>query len=98
MIKYAVVQISGKQFLVEPGKPIEVDFLGDEAKNFTAEQVLLKMADQLEIGMPFLKDSLEFEVIGSKKDKFRVATFHAKANYRRIKGAKTIKTILRLQA
>jgi large subunit ribosomal protein L21 len=99
MIKYAVVQIGGKQYNIEPGQEFTVDFLGEELKTLKCDQVLLKMGDKLEVGSPFLKDALNFDIIGSKKSKkVRVATYHAKANYRRIKGAREIKSILKLQA
>jgi large subunit ribosomal protein L21 len=99
MIKYAVVQIGGKQYKAEPGKELFVDFLGEDTKTLKCEQVLLRSGDKLEIGTPFLKDSLNFEVIGQKKSsKIRVATYHAKANYRRVKGSKQVKSIIKLQA
>jgi ribosomal protein L21 len=41
--------------------------------------------------------TLELEVVGNiKKDKIRVAKFHAKANYRKVIGSRRQMTVLRL--
>lgn len=87
-MQYAVCEISGRQYLVKPGQTIEVDKLGVETKTFNADKVLLVVEDKgIEVGRPYLKKTLEFEVLGNaKKPKIRVATYKAKANYRRVKG------------
>lgn len=99
MIKYAVVEISGRQYKVVPGKAFKVDFLGEEAKDFKSDKVLLSATDKdLNIGTPYLKEGLDFEVLGSGKErKIRVATYKSKANTRKVKGARPLYTTLKLK-
>jgi len=97
MLRFAVVEISGRQYKVEPGKNLEVDYLGD-IKEYLCEKVLL-FADEkdLKIGSPYLKETLKFKVEETKRGKkIRVATYHAKANTRRVKGSRSTHTILQL--
>ncbi len=85
----AVVNISGRQYKVEPKKQFNVDFLGD-LKEFECSEVLLLASDKkTEIGTPFLKEKIVFDVLGSSKEKkIRVAKFHAKANTRKVTGSR----------
>lgn len=97
---YAICEISGRQYLVKPGQTIEVDKLNAEGKSFSVDKVLL-VSDkgEIRVGTPYLKDVLSFEVLGDiKKAKVRVATYHAKANYRRVKGQRREVTLLKLAA
>lgn len=98
MIKYAVVEISGRQYLVEPNKPMVVDFL-KESKVLECDRVLLKSEDgKLEIGKPFLTDKLQFDILEEVKfPKIRVATYKAKANTRKVKGSKRLGTKIQLK-
>ena len=88
-MNYAVVEIKGKQYKVLANKPFLVNLL-DEEKSFDCDKVLLVSDDkELKIGSPYLKDKLNFEVLGQEKGKkIRVAKFHAKANYRRVTGSR----------
>ena len=96
-MQYSVVQIGSRQYLIEPGKTFEVDLLPVE-KTLKVDKVLLKVdGDKVEVGMPYLKETLDLEVLGNiKKDKIRVAKFHAKANYRKVIGSRRQMTLLRL--
>lgn len=98
MLNYAVVEILGRQYKVAPQAVLTVDFLGD-IKNFQCDKILLKVEDgKIALGTPFLKDKLLFEVIGQKKlAKIRVATYKAKANYRRVKGSRRRVSIIELK-
>lgn len=89
MIKYAVVEIAGRQYKVSPNQTITVDSLGDSSE-FECEKVLLVSdGEKLEVGSPYLKNKLKFKVLETTKEKkIRVATYHAKANYRRVKGSR----------
>lgn len=97
-MEYAVCEISGRQYLVKPGDIVEVDKLAADAKSFLVDKVLLISGkDEIKIGMPYLKETLDFEVIGHiKKPKIRVATYKAKANYRRTKGQRRVMTKVKL--
>lgn len=97
MITFAVCEISGKQYRIEPNKPFEVDYLGEDVKQVEAKVLLLSEDGKVTIGTPFLKDSLKLDFLESvKSEKVRVAKFHAKANYRRATGhrAKMSKVVL----
>lgn len=86
MLRYAVCEIAGKQYKVLPGKPFEVDFLGEE-KEIEAKVLLLADEQDMKIGTPYLKESLRFSILETKKgDKIRVAKYHPKANSRRVRG------------
>lgn len=89
MLKYIVAEIAGRQYLIEPGKIITVDHLGD-LKTLECDKILMKAdGDQLEIGAPYLKDKVVFEVLGSDREKkIRVATYKAKANTRKVRGSR----------
>lgn len=87
MFDYAICDISGKQYKVLPNKAFEVDFLGEDQKNVDAQVLLLSEGNKIKLGTPFLKEKLTLDVLGTERgDKIRVAKFHAKANYRRVKG------------
>ena len=95
MLDYAICEISGKQIKVIPNQPIEVDFLGEVNKKIEAQVLLISEGGQIKVGTPFLKEKLSLEYLDTiKADKIRVAKFHAKANYRRVTGARSKKTRL----
>lgn len=97
MLKYAVVEISGRQYLVKPDVQIEVDYIG-ENPDLNCDKVLLKVSEtSMEVGSPYLKESLEFKVQKTiKSPKIRVATYKAKANTRRVKGSRQKKSVIAL--
>lgn len=97
-MQYTVVEISGRQYLVKPGQIVEVDKLSSGDKTLVVDKVLLEVIDdKLEIGNPYLKKTVNFEVVETiKKPKVRVATYKAKANYRRVKGQRRQVTKIKL--
>lgn len=87
MFDYAICEISGKQYKVLPNKAFDVDWLGETEKKIDVQVLLLSEGKKIKVGTPFLKEELSLDVLGSEKgDKIRVAKFHAKANYRKVKG------------
>ncbi len=95
---YAIFEISGKQYLIKPGQVIEVDKLNTVEKSLNLDKVLL-LADEkgVNIGTPYLKEGIKLEIVDTiKKAKVRVATYHAKANYRRVKGSRREVTRVKL--
>lgn len=97
MLDYAVCEISGKQYKVTPGKPLEVALQAENPKSIEAKVLLLSEGGKIQVGNPYLKESLKLEVVGNiLGEKIRVAKFHAKANYRRVRGhrAKLTKVVL----
>ncbi len=93
MLDYAICSISGKQYKVIPNQPFEVDLLATQDRDIEANVLMLSENGKISIGTPYLKEKLKLkylEVI--KKDKIRVAKFHAKANFRKVTGNRTKKT------
>lgn len=106
---YAILEIAGRQYMVKPGQVIEIDKLSlrsddlklpGEEKILLVDKVLLMVdKDKVEVGSPYLKQTLNFEVLGNiKKTKIRVATYKAKANYRKVKGQRREITQIKLVA
>lgn len=95
---YAIFEISGRQYLIKPGQTIEVDRLDENLKSLSVEKVLLiAEGDKVEIGKPYLKKTLDFEVVGTfRKPKVRVAKYKAKANYRKVIGQNREMTKIKL--
>lgn len=89
-MKYAVVKIGGKQYLVEEGCQLDVDKLPyQEGEKINFDQVLLLVdGDKISIGQPILKDiKVSAKIINHHKGrKIRVAKFKAKTGYRRVRG------------
>ena len=90
-MKYAVVEIAGRQYIVEPGRELLVNNLGD-IKSLECERVLLlSEGDKLSFGEPYLKEKISFDVLEQVKGKkIRVAKYHAKANTRKVKGSRAV--------
>ncbi len=89
-MKYAVIEASGSQMVVEEGKPILVDHVDQEAgQKIEFDRVLLAVdGDQVTIGKPVVAGG---RVIGEivkheKGDKIRVVNFRAKSRYRKARG------------
>ncbi|OGE31974.1 50S ribosomal protein L21 [Candidatus Daviesbacteria bacterium RIFCSPHIGHO2_01_FULL_44_29] len=97
MFTYAVVEVAGRQYKVSPDQEILVNFLGD-LKKITCDKVLMLVdGDKITVGKPYLKETIEFEVLSSKRGrKIRVAKYHAKANTRKVVGARTYTTTIKV--
>ena len=90
MLDYAVLEISGKQYKVIPGKNLIVDYLGEGAKVLEAPVLLLSEDGKIKLGNPYLKEKLKLDILeNTRGEKIRVSKFHAKANYRRTTGHKS---------
>lgn len=99
MLNYAIVEISGRQYKVVPNKSILVDFLGEDLKSLDCDKVLmLSDGEKIEIGDPYLKTKLTFEVMGAKRQaKIRVAKYHSKANTRKVIGSRATLSEIKLK-
>ncbi len=99
MFKYAVVEIAGKQYKILPEKILLVDYLG-EINTYECPKVLIKAEDdKVVLGNPYIeKEKVVFDVLSKQRQpKVRVATYHAKANTRRVVGSKKIMSQIKLQ-
>ena len=84
MAKIKILEIAGKQFKAVVGKPFEITL---QQENPEAKVLMEIDGDKVSIGKPYLKDVAKLKVLEQMKgDKVRVAKFHAKANFRRVRG------------
>lgn len=95
MIKYAICEIGGKQYKLVPKIPIEVDLQDDKF----VPKVLMVVDDKVKIGKPSLDEKLSIKSLRNYSGKkVRVAKFHAKANYRKVRGFRRKLTQIVLEA
>ncbi len=91
-MKYAVLSISGSQFLIEEGLILKLDLQkAKEGEKITSKDVLLFTdGEDTQIGTPKLDNvEVQYEVLRNYKGKkLRVATYKAKSRYRRVIGFK----------
>lgn len=94
---FAVVEVSGKQYMVKPNQLIEVDHLGD-VKELSIDKVLLwSEKGNIEVGKPYLEKTVKLEIVRTyKKPKIRVAVYKAKANSRRVKGSRREVSVVKI--
>ncbi|MFH0943045.1 MAG: 50S ribosomal protein L21 [Candidatus Beckwithbacteria bacterium] len=89
-MKYAVIQLSGKQYRVSEGEVITVNKLNGKLKDkLKLDQVLLVVdGKKVVVGQPIIKTGLvTAEILEQKKDKkIRVAKYKAKSKYRKVQG------------
>lgn len=90
-MKYAIIEASGSQFVVEEGKVLELDRIEEkkEGDKIEFDHVLLAVdGDKVTIGTPHV---VGLTVVGEiarhyKGDKIRVAYFRAKSRYHKARG------------
>lgn len=100
-MKYAVIEINGKQHQVSEDDEIEVDKIeGDKGKKITFDKVLLIVNDKKKkIGTPLVKGAkVTAEILDQfKGKKIRVATYKAKSRYRRVIGHRSQLTKIKIK-
>ncbi len=85
MFDFAICEIGGKQIKVLPDKPFEVSLQNGE--NPLVKILLMVEGGKVKLGKPYLKEDIKFKVIDQiKGKKVRVFKYHAKANFRKLKG------------
>lgn len=93
MLNYAVCEIEEKLYKVIPNTELMIDFQGEDKKEVEANVLLLAEDGKIKLGKPYLKEKITLKVLNSlKSKKIRVSKFHAKANYRRVKGSRASMT------
>lgn len=89
-MKYAVIAVSGTQYLVKENQVITIDSQNLEVgKSQKIDTVLLTVNDaQVKVGTPTVKDSsVEYEVVKNYQgEKIDVFKFKSKSRYRRSMG------------
>jgi large subunit ribosomal protein L21 len=97
-MKYAVIQIAGKQYRVEAGQELVVPHIeGEEGKTIKVSDVLLTVdGDNVAVGAPVVeKAAVTIKVKTQRKsEKIRVAKFKSKSRYRRVYGHRQPETVV----
>ena len=90
MQTFAVVQITGKQYIVKEGDQILVENVGKNANESFDVPVLMTFdseAKNVILGAPELKNKATVEVVENLKGtKIRVSKFKAKVRFRKVTG------------
>ena len=99
-MKYAVIDIQGKQYRVQEGEQLVLDRLAENAftkGKLTVEQVLLVRTDKdVKVGAPYVKGakvSLK-HVQDQRGEKIDVRQYKAKSRYRRHMGHRQAETLV----
>ncbi len=99
-MKYAVIEIAGRQYKVQEGDSIVTDaFKSDIGSEILIDQVqVLSDGDQIKVGNPTLPGvSLKLELVRNfNDDKVIIRRFKAKSRYRKNKGHRQPKTELKV--
>ena len=99
-MNYAIIDFQGHQYPVKEGDELVVDRLKEkEGKEIKIDRVLfLKDGEKLEVGAPLVKNALVAAKVleNFKGEKIRVATYKAKARYRRVKGFRPLLTKIKI--
>lgn len=88
-MKFAIINASGSQYLVEEGKEILVDRLENNAGDTISFDVMLCAEnDTVKVGTPLVKDcKVQAKVVNHERgNKLRVSRFTAKSRVRRVRG------------
>ena len=100
-IKYSIVEINSKQYLVEPGKVVMVDHIdAKEGDEIEIDKVLLYRDEKdIKIGRPYTKDiKIKAKVLGETKGKkIRVFKYKKRKDYRRTIGSRPLYTKLMIE-
>ena len=99
MSKYAIIQLSGKQFKVSEGDTLIVQNHVSEEKTLTVSDVLLVSDGKTTtVGTPIIdKASVKLEVIEKGRGpKIAVRTYRNKSRYRRHQGHRQDQTVLKV--
>ena len=101
-MKYAVIQLQGKQYRVEEGQKLTVDRIAEEPnKKLTIKEVLLVTdGDNTVIGTPYVEGAVVKVTITehARGEKIRVSTFKAKSRYRKTHGHRQEETTITIDS
>lgn len=97
-MKYAVIQLAGKQHRVEVGQELVVNHLEtEEGKDVKISDVLMTVdGDKVKLGSPLVEKAVVTLKVKThqKADKIRVAKYKAKSRYRKVYGHRQHETTL----
>ncbi|MBU3935319.1 50S ribosomal protein L21 [Patescibacteria group bacterium] len=99
-MKYAVLAISGSQYLVSEGQTLTIDKQAvKEGENQESDQVLLFVdGNKTEIGNPLVKNAVvSYQIIKQHQgEKIRVFKYKAKSRYRKTQGFRAQQTDIKI--
>src|SRR5262245_26679098 len=99
-MKYAIVQLQGKQYRVEEGMNLTVNRMpqAENEKITLSDILLIADGDAITVGAPFVDGAKVKATLVShvKGEKIRVATFKAKSRERKVRGHRQAETVLRI--
>jgi len=102
MKTHAVIEVGGKQYLVQKNDEIIVENLNREAEETVEFPALLAFdsdKSDAQIGAPELKEKVTAKVLENMKgDKIRVAKFKSKVRYRKVRGFRPQLTRIKITA
>lgn len=100
MSNFAVIAVSGKQYLVKQGDSIVVDKVEGELAQELKFDSLASFSDDaktVEVGMPALTSKITAKIVEQGKgQKIRVAKFKSKVRYRNVRGFRPTLTKLEI--
>ncbi|MBP9691058.1 50S ribosomal protein L21 [Candidatus Woesebacteria bacterium] len=100
MKTHAVVEVGGKQYLVQQNDEIIVENLNkavDEVVEFPSLMTFDQEKTAIELGGPHMKEPVKAQILENLKgDKLRVARFKSKVRYRRVTGFRPQLTKIRI--
>lgn len=84
-MKYAVVRIQGKQYLVKEGEEILVGKLGEKKAEAEVLLAVNEKAEEVKIGTPVVDETkVKMKILGDEKGKkIYVQKYKAKSRYRK---------------
>lgn len=91
-MEYAILEIAGKQYKVEAGKPVRVDKLNADGDTVTLDKVIMyNDGSKTTVGAPYVTNmSVIAKVLGDEKGKkIHVLRFRAKSHYHKARGHRT---------
>ncbi len=98
---YSVVEINNKQYMIEIGKPVRVDYLNAEPDTeILIDRVLLyRTDDEIKVGTPYVKGlRLKGKILGEEKGKkIRVFKYKRRKDYRKTIGARPIYSVIQIE-
>jgi large subunit ribosomal protein L21 len=89
IMKKAVIQTGGKQYLVHEGETLLVELLKETGKKVTFEPLLVIEGDKVEVGIPFVKSrTVTAEVVSEdiQADKVTAIRYKAKKRVHKVHG------------
>lgn len=100
-MKYAVVEINGKQYKLNEDDVIEVEkMVGVKGDKINFEKILLfKEENDVKVGKPYINGvKVKAEILEQfQGEKIRVAKFKAKSRYRRVMGFRPQLTRIKIE-